>query len=283
MYRVVQSILSFGGIDFLIDGPALVARAIRGLLMRTGHRGDVMGVCRAVLCGVLSATLAASGAAVAQPAGLRDLVGARGGGGEIQMRQRGYAWARTDDARGAKLSYWRRGDDCVRITTRDGRYQRIEAMEKRDCGGDSDAAAALTGVAIVGLAAALAAHKKQQEDGGGSHDAEYDRGYRDGFAGVRYDGGRDSEGYHEGFIAGEAEHDNRRYADTAWVRKAPQAARDACARRADELQNRPPGSSVPVSVRDLGRSDYELTVATGPYRSRCVVSGYGAVRSIAPY
>jgi hypothetical protein len=67
------------------------------------------------------------------------------------------------------------------------------------------------------------------------------------------------------------------------VRKAPQAARDACARRADDFQNRPPGSSVPVSVRELGHGDYELTVATGPYRSRCVVSGAGVVRSIVPY
>jgi hypothetical protein len=54
-------------------------------------------------------------------------------------------------------------------------------------------------------------------------------------------------------------------------------------RKADDFQNRPYGSSVPIGVRDLGRGDYELTMATGPYRSRCVVSSTGDVRAMTPY
>jgi hypothetical protein len=66
------------------------------------------------------------------------------------------------------------------------------------------------------------------------------------------------------------------------MQNAPYAARQACSRRADEFQNRPYGSSVPIGVRDLGRGDFELTMATGSYRSRCTVSASGDVRSMDP-
>ena len=67
------------------------------------------------------------------------------------------------------------------------------------------------------------------------------------------------------------------------MRGVPDAAQEACSRRADEFQNRPYGSSVPISMRDLGRGQYELTMATGSYRSVCTVSASGEVRDMSPY
>jgi hypothetical protein len=231
-----------------------------------------------------------SGAAVAPacaqiPANLRDLVGARAAGGESELQARGYALDHVDEGGSAKFGYWRRGDECVQVTTRDGRYLTI--VEARDMcrkkSSGSDASAVVAGVAIVGLAAALAAHKKKHDDADRDHDAEYERGYQAALYGSDYDDRHESEGYHEGFLAGQSERDNRRFSNSRYVRNAPRAAQDACSRRADEYQSRPYGSSVPISVRDLGRGDWELTMATGSYRSRCTVSAGGQVRAMNPY
>lgn len=114
------------------------------------------------------------------------------------------------------------------------------------------------------------------------HDREYERGYQAGLYGGDYDR-HDSEAYHDGYFAGQTEATNRRASATRFVSGAPDAAQRACSRRADEFQNRPYGSSVPVNVQSLGRGDYELTMATGSYRSRCVVTAGGNVRSMEPY
>lgn len=221
------------------------------------------------------------------PSNLRDLVGARAAGGETELRARGYEFDHLDEGASAKFGYWRRGDECVQVTTRDGRYLTIvearNLCRKKSSG--SDASAVVAGVAIIGLAAALAAHKKKHDDADRDrdHDAEYERGYQAALYGSDYDDRHESEGYHEGFLAGQSERDNRRYANTRYVGSAPRAAREACSRRADEFQSRPYGSSVPISVRDAGRGDWELTMATGSYRSRCTVSASGQIRSIDPY
>jgi hypothetical protein len=39
---------------------------------------------------------------------------------------------------------------------------------------------------------------------------------------------------------------------------------------------------VPVGVRDLGRGEFEMTMATGSYRSVCRVTASGNVISIDP-
>ncbi|KSB91019.1 hypothetical protein AS593_12695 [Caulobacter vibrioides] len=219
------------------------------------------------------------------PSNLRDLVGARAAGGETELRARGYESDHVDEGGSAKYGYWRRGDECGQVTTRDGRYLTIvearNMCRKKSSG--SDASAVVAGVAIVGLAAALAAHKKKHDDADRDHDAEYERGYQSALYGSDYDDRHESEGYHEGFLAGQSERDNRRFSNSRYVRSAPRAAQDACSRRADEFQSRPYGSSVPISVRDLGRGDWELTMATGSYRSRCTASASGQVRSIDPY
>lgn len=234
-------------------------------------------------------SLATAGSAFAQtPNALRDLVGARAGQAESELQSRGYsATDRSEVVGDGRMTYWRRGDDCVSIMTRDGRYVSINQAGRSECGrssgSGSDAAAVVAGVAIVGLAAAIAAHKNHHRDADADHDREYERGYQAALYGSDYDDRHETEGYHEGYLAGEDEASNRRHANSSWVRGAPAAAQDACARRADDFMSRPRGSSVPISVRDLGRGDYELTMGTGPYRSRCVVSGSGDVRSIDPY
>lgn len=233
--------------------------------------------------------LVSSGSSFAQtPDVLRDLVGARAGQAEGALQSRGYqATDRSEVVGDGRLTYWRKGDDCISIMTRDGRYASINQAGRGECGGSgssgSNATAIAAGVAIVGLAAAIAAHNNHHRDADAEHDREYQRGYQAALYGADYDARHETEGYHEGYLAGEEEGRNRRHASSSWVRNASTAAQDACARRADEFQNRPYGSSVPISVRDLGRGEYELTMATGSYRSRCVVNASGDVRAMNPY
>lgn len=238
----------------------------------------------------VAALLVVSAPAYAQtPPDLRDLVGARAGQAEGAVQSRGYQFVRTQEGGDSKWSYWRRGNDCVQITTTDGRYAAIDRMNRNLCdgGGSHDsggnaAAAVLAGAAVIGLAAALAHHNRNHDNRDERHDDDYSRGYQDALYGATYDR-NDSEAYHDGYLAGEAERSNRRAANTDHVRRAPWAAQQACAIRADEFQNRPRGSSTPISVRDLGGGDWQMVMGTGPYRSVCVVSNDGRVRSIDPY
>ena len=220
-----------------------------------------------------------------------DLVGSRAAGADTQLRARGYQAGRSETARDNRLTSWRRGDECIQVITRDGKIANVVPAATSYCsygGGDSSSSSSNTsalvaGVAIVGLAAALAAHNRHHDDAGADHDREYERGYQAGLYGSNYDDRHETEGYHEGYLAGEDESQNRRHSNSRWVRGAPTAAQEACASSADEFQNRPRGSSVPIGVRDLGRGEYELTMATGSYRSRCVVSASGDVRAMNPY
>ena len=77
----------------------------------------------------VAALLAVSVPAYAQtPPDLRDLVGARAGQAEGAVQSRGYEFVRTQEGGNSKWSYWRRGNDCVQITTTDGRYAAIDRM-----------------------------------------------------------------------------------------------------------------------------------------------------------
>ena len=223
------------------------------------------------------------------PGALSDLVNARAGQAEGELQRRGYqATDRSEVVGDGRLTWWRKGDDCVAIMTRDGRYASINRAGRSECGDSrsgsgNTAAAVVAGVAIVGLAAAIAAHNNRHNDADGNHDREYQRGYQAALYGADYDDRHETEGYHEGYLAGEDEARNRRHSNSRWVQNAPMAAQQACSRSADEFQNRPYGSSVPIGVRDLGRGEYELTMATGSYRSRCTVTASGDVRAMDPY
>lgn len=236
--------------------------------------------------GLLAASLPAS---AQTPSDLSDLVGARAGQAEGAVQGRGYEFVRTQEGGSSKWSYWRRGNDCVQITTTDGRYAAIDRADRHQCDGSGSrdsggntAAAVLAGVAVIGLAAALAHHNSKHDNRDDNHDGDYSRGYQDALYGATYDR-NDSEAYHDGYLAGESERGNRRASNTDHVRRAPWAAQQACSTRADDYQSRPRGSSTPISVRDLGDGDWQMVMGTGSYRSVCVVSSDGRVRSIDPY
>lgn len=246
----------------------------------------------AVLLAAAVALTTLSGAPVQAQSNNYDLIGGRASSADSELRNRGYASGNGGEGRNnSRYIYWRRGDDCIQVLTRDGRVNSIVPAHINYCRGISDssssgnntAAAVVAGVAIVGLAAAIAAHNRHHDDADRDHDDEYSRGYQAGLYGSDYDDRHETEGYHEGYLAGESEASNRRHANSRWVRGAPTAAQEACSRRADDFQNRPYGSSVPIGVRDLGRGEYELTMATGAYRSRCIVSASGEVRAMNPY
>ena len=237
----------------------------------------------------LIAAMAATPVFAQTPPALSDMVGARAGQAEGELQRRGYqATNRSEVVGDGRMTYWRRGNDCVAIMTRDGRYASINQAGRNECGGgggggSSNATAVAAGVALVGLAAALAAHNNRHDDADDNHDREYERGYQAGLYGANYDDRHETEGYHEGYLAGESESSNRRHANSRWIRGVPDAAQDACSRRADDFMSRPAGSSVPISMRELGRNEYELTMATGSYRSRCRVSGSGEVLYVEPF
>lgn len=62
----------------------------------------------------------------------------------------------------------------------------------------------------------------------------------------------------------------------------PQAALDACSKRADEFQNAAAGTSVVQAAARSG-ANWELKMATGSqYKSTCTVTGSGRVLDIEP-
>ncbi|HEX8058053.1 MAG TPA: hypothetical protein VF481_15420 [Novosphingobium sp.] len=222
----------------------------------------------------------------AQPRDVGDLQGARAPGAEMEMQRRGY----QDTGMRSGTQYWWNASTktCAGIVVANGRYASVSSASASDCkqGGGSGAAAAVVGIAAIGLiAAALASHHKDTSDqhrAQSGHDAEFQRGYNDAIGGSAYDN-RDSEGYHEGYMAGDQERTNRRNAGTNYAQNvAPRAALDACSRNADSYQNQPSGSSVPISGYSTGAGRYEVVMATGRYRSRCSVDGSGRVSAMNP-
>ena len=69
------------------------------------------------------------------PHGLRDLVGARAGSAEEQVRERGYTHRNTETSGQAKYANWRENSTgrCVLIRTEDGRYAAITYVAEADC------------------------------------------------------------------------------------------------------------------------------------------------------
>lgn len=70
-------------------------------------------------------------------------------------------------------------------------------------------------------------------------------------------------------------------ATTGAAAGVPQAARNACAQRADQFQNATPGSSSVDAAAKAGQN-WVLKMATGEYRSTCTVTATGKVVSIDP-
>ena len=67
------------------------------------------------------------------------------------------------------------------------------------------------------------------------------------------------------------------------MKAALTAAQQACLRRAEDPGTGPYGSSVLIGVRDLGRDEYEATLATGSCRSRGAANASGDVCGMSTY
>jgi hypothetical protein len=217
--------------------------------------------------------------------GLGDLIGARGSSAESELEARGYKFAKN---LGSAALWWNdRSKTCASVAVDNGRVQSIQTASASDCGksgsSGSTAAGVIAGAAAVGLIAALSSHHKSGNDrnNNASYNAEYERGFSDAMYGHHY-ATNDSQGYHSGYMAGEAERNNRRHSNSVLVRGAPAAAQNACKERGDQFWGIPQGSTVPVSVYDYGQGNYEVTVASGHRRANCSANAQGRISDFLP-
>ena len=218
------------------------------------------------------------------PDDIADIVGARGSSFESLMQDRGYSFVKKVGV----AQFWWNGNSkkCVSAAFDNGRVSSIQSTASGDCGhsgGGSTAAGIVAGAAAVGLIAALSSHhKKNPARDTEDYNQVYQQGYNDAMYGGQYNRS-DSEAYHSGYLAGEAERNNRRHANSALVRGAPAAAQNACKMRGDQAWGIPDGSTVPVSAFDYGQGNYEITVASGHHRrANCSVNARGVISDFLP-
>lgn len=235
---------------------------------------------------MIATSLAGFTPAHAQTAqGLEDMIGMRGSSTDSELERRGYSFVKNQ---GIAQMWWNASTRrCVSLAVDDGRVQSVQSTSAADCnqqqassGNDKNdnLTGILVGAAAIGLVAALASHHKRSNDtkNNQGYNSEYERGYNDAMYSGHY-AQNDSEAYHSGYMAGEAERNNRKAANTPIVRGAPAEAQRACARRGDEQFSVPAGSTVPVSVYDYGQGNYEVTVASGHQRANCSVNANGRI------
>jgi len=160
-----------------------------------------------------SLPLGAMPASAQTPGTIRDLVGALAAGGETQLEARGWVHIKTDKGDDRAWSYWWQARDrqCISVAVVDGRFDAITSTPAPDCnqsaksGGSDAAAAAVAGLAVVGIAAALA--HKSHHHGDGKHlsdpaDSQYERGFRDGLYNATYHNYDRSDDYAQGYARG---------------------------------------------------------------------------------
>jgi hypothetical protein len=222
----------------------------------------------------LIAALCLQGAAPAwagAASALSDLVGAKGAGGESELERRGYTHIDSHKSGGTAYSYWwsNAKGSCVRVSTRDGRYQSVMDTDASDCGqtkkesGMSDGAKVAVGAAaLLGLAALV--HKSHHRDDRNFNEqqtADFERGYRDGLYNNNYHNYGNNREYSDGYGKGvEERSQNSSYRGGSYGRGGYQAftnisdlkGRDAQdARR--QLENR---GFFQTGERDQGRSRF---------------------------
>lgn len=91
---------------------------------------------RFVALAALTSTLLCAGAAAAQtPSDVRDLIGARGAGGESELASRDYVNVRTETGDDRKWTYWWNASRgvCLSVATVNGRYDSIVSTPAPDC------------------------------------------------------------------------------------------------------------------------------------------------------
>ncbi len=151
--------------------------------------------------------------ALAQAANdLSDLVGAKGAGGEADLERRGYTHIDTSKSTDAAYSYWwsNQKSSCIRVTTRDGRYQALIDVDPSDCGqtkkegGLSDGAkVAIGAAALLGIVAlAHKSHDRNDRNFNEQQTADFERGYRDGLYNNSFNSRGGSGEYNDGYNKG---------------------------------------------------------------------------------
>lgn len=144
-------------------------------------------------------------AAAPLPGSVRDLVGVKAVSGEEEMSRRGFKQVHSDNSGSRKYGTWwnENTSECIVVTTYDGRYEALAVTQHEDCkkkgDGGKTAAIAIGAAALIGaLAIAGSGHKDKDE----KYQREYDRGYRDGYDGRRYDNWNNTSGYTDGYNEG---------------------------------------------------------------------------------
>lgn len=214
--------------------------------------------------------------------GMGDLIGVRGSSLDGALEGRGYKLATS---KGVAQMWWNSSTKkCVSVVVDNGRASSIESASAKDCGhsgGGNDAVAGVVAAAVaVGLIAALSGHHKDHDNynNNARYNAEYERGYNDAMYGGHY-ANNDSEGYHSGYMAGEAERNNRRYANSNVARRLPGAAGNACIWKGESEWGVYPGSVSVVSSYVGSAGNWHVSLATGHWRAMCKVTPNGQVIS----
>lgn len=164
------------------------------------------------LCTALSLVMSGSPALAQVSNDLQDLVGAKGAGGEADLERRGFTHIDTGKSRDAAYSYWwsNQKSSCVRVTTRDGRYQALIDVDASDCGqtkkesGMSNGAKVAVGAAaLLGIAAlAHKSHHRDDRNFSEQQTADFERGYRDGLYNNSFNSRGGSSEYRDGYNQG---------------------------------------------------------------------------------
>jgi len=124
-----------------------------------------MHLLRWIICAAVILAAGSSLRAQEPVRNLQDLVGARGGDGEHQMKQRGYRFQRTQKSGHAAYNYFTesRSNRCVTVHVADGRYQSIVYAPDLDCkDAPKNASAAATAGNLQDLVGARASSGESQ-------------------------------------------------------------------------------------------------------------------------
>lgn len=149
-------------------------------------------------------------AAAKTPGSVRDLVGARGAGGEEQLEYRGFHRISGHTEYDSKINYWWNANtkECIKVVTYDGNFQSIDQTTNADCNqkggsGDKAAAVAVGAAALLGIVAlASKSHHRGDKDYDERGTAEFERGHRDGLYGQPYHNYDRSDAYSSGYDSG---------------------------------------------------------------------------------
>lgn len=249
----------------------------------------------------IAKTLLAAGAAATLTTPLLAQVDARRLQGErtsdaVQtLRDLGYSESRKHSEGGNDWVYYHNknaSQPCIGIASRGGRVTASSGFAESECHHGNDAGAAVAGVAVAALlgAALLGHHDKHHKDGkhhsNQQHEADYERGYRDGMHNGQFINYDHSQYYSDGYAAGSRERENslhsNRYHHHAKQRDSNHRAdyASACAREAAQYWRLPMGSVTTYDVRSTGGGMHEVKVAAGYATGTCTVDSGGTVRGI---